>query len=107
MRGGWFLLIYVFLLLFVTFTGAEAFSQPWSWTPEQIRFAFLMISVAFGPLYWLVIWLRGGSEAVKAQWAARQERARQPFSWKVFAKILLIWIGIAVALVILFNLKQL
>lgn len=106
MRGGWFLLIYVFLLLFVAFTGAEAFSRPWSWTPEQIRFAFLMISVAFGPLYWLVIWLRGGSEGVKAQWAARQERAREPFNGKTFAKIILIWIVVAIAVAFLFTLHR-
>ena len=107
MRGIWLLLIYAVLLLFVIGTGADAFSAPWTWTPVQIRFSFLMVSVAIGLGYWGVVWLRGGSAAVKAQWAARRERMRQPFEWKVFGKILLFWIGIAVALVVLFNLHRL
>lgn len=104
MQRTWFLVVYAFLLLFLVGTGIAAFSESWTWTPVQIRFAFLLFSIVFGAGYYrVVIWLRGGPEAMEK---LRQERANQPFDWKAVAKIFLIWIGIALGLVVLFNVME-
>jgi hypothetical protein len=106
LRGKWLWLIYLFAVLVVIRTAVTAFSAPWIWNPEQIFFAFLMFSVAVGLGSWILIWLRGGTAAVKAHWAARQERLNASLTTKSLSHSLWFWIVLAVGLVILFNVAR-
>ncbi|MEO8895163.1 MAG: hypothetical protein ABI450_04720 [Rhizomicrobium sp.] len=106
MRGKWLWLIYLLAALVFVRAAVSAFSAPWIWTSDQIFFVFLLFSIAVGLGSWIVIWLRGGTAAVKAHWAARQERMQASFTGKSLTRNLWFWLLIAVALVIFFNLAQ-
>jgi hypothetical protein len=106
MRGKWIWLGYLVSAVFLINTGISAFSTAWSWTSTQLLFVILGIGLTFVVGSWAVIWLRGGTAALKAQWALRQERIKTPLSRKTFVWSLLFWILVAVALVIYFNMTQ-
>jgi len=106
MRGKWLWLIYPVALLIIIRTALAAFSVPWRWTQDQVFFLFLIFCVVVGLGSWIVIWMRGGTAAVKARWTARQARMDAAFSSKAMSRNLLFWILVAVALVIEFNVSQ-
>ncbi|HEY4076498.1 MAG TPA: hypothetical protein VGM26_06145 [Rhizomicrobium sp.] len=103
MRGKWLWVIYPLMVLIVIRTAVSAFRVPWAWTQDQIFLAVMAVAILFGLGQWLLIWRRGGTQAVKAQWAARQERMDAALTTKAGTRNFLIWLLIGAALVVLFN----
>jgi hypothetical protein len=109
MRIWWWWLIIALLVGVTAITGAGALSHPWAWDTSQTHFLFCLAVLGYVALVWGVTWLRGGNAAVRARWAKVEqmpELIRQRRHGPSRRKQLLIWVGIALALVFVFQLSQ-
>jgi hypothetical protein len=106
MSRKWFWLAYALLAWQFAKTTVSAFSVPWSWALDQLLFVFYVLCGAIVLGFWAFTWQRGGTEAVKARWAQRQQRMAAPLNKKAFRWSLVFWITVAIVLVIIFNVMQ-
>jgi len=106
MRGRWWRWpVWLFAAWTVIKIAVRAFSAPWTWTGDQQFFAFLAVAIILGLAIWAVIWKREGLAGVKDRLA----KMHRPFDAQPKKTVLLnfaIWIAVAIALVLFFNLKQ-
>ena len=79
-------------------TTYNAFTTPWNWSQAQSTFVFFCVCITYVLAFYLIIWMRGGTEAVKARWAsAKQMKIRNPRE-KGYRRGAIYWITIAVLL---------
>lgn len=81
-----------------------AFRRPWRWDGNQILFVLCLTCLSIVILSWGVVWMRGGSHAVRERWAMVKNPA--PVSPRFHRWSLAIWIVVALALVFIFNMYQ-
>jgi hypothetical protein len=82
----------------------RAFLGPWTWNAAQWEFVILLAIASIGPAMWGYIWMRDGAEGVKARRAAlRAAAAARPLSKRFYVLSVAFWIGVALILVVLFN----
>jgi hypothetical protein len=84
-------------------TTIAAFSVPWHWNGDQLRFLLFLAVFAYVPGIWTFTWASGGSAAVKARWAKLYLRPRLATGRKQLWQSLSFWIVVAIALVVIFN----
>jgi len=106
MRGKWLWLIYPVALVTLIRTALAAFSVPWRWTEDQVFFLFLVVCVVVGLGSWIVVWMRGGTAAVKARWAALQVRTGESMTGKNFRRWFFFWLALLIGLAIYFDFSQ-
>jgi hypothetical protein len=105
MTGKWHLPVLAAVTLSIcVITAMAAFAVPWSWTHDQSLLLWLALCAAVVLGIWVVVWLRGGNEAVAVRWKNMLERIA--VGKKRFWRSLWFWIGVAVVLVFIFNMTQ-
>jgi hypothetical protein len=107
MRGKWRLLIFAAIFLWICITTAmRAFATPWTWNLDQGLFIWLALCVALAAGVWVMVWLRGGNEAVAVRWKRTLESTAAGMAGKRFWRYLGFWICVAVVLVFVFTLTR-
>jgi hypothetical protein len=106
MRGWWWWLFLAFFAWKMVMTSYWALARPWRWDVNQILFAFFLACVTYVVVFWSVLWLRGGKDAVRQRWARVKSlpQAMERVPRKSRTLSLVFWIVIALVLVFVFNL---
>jgi len=104
MTGKWRLLVLAAVILLIcVITAMAAFAVPWSWTNDQALLLWLALCAAVVLGIWVVVWLRGGNQAVRVRWRNMLERTTAGMGRKRFLRSLWFWIGVAVVLTFIYN----
>lgn len=83
----------------------RAFTTPWGFNGPHIVFGFYVAIALVVGTVWADTWRREGWAGVRARWAEKQS-GRRAMPPRFYMMSLLTWIGVAVVLVVAFNLIQ-
>jgi hypothetical protein len=105
MTGKWRLPVIATVTLGIcVITAMAAFAVSWSWTHDQALLLWLALCAAMILSVWVVVWLRGGNEAVAVRWKNMVERIAA--GRKRFWRTPWFWISVAVVLVSIYNMAE-
>jgi hypothetical protein len=103
---GWQLFIWAVSLLAIAMFAYKAFSVPWSWTFEQWLMIFILVVALVQVGAWTHIWVRGGTNAVKARWGQVQHIGAKPLRPRTLIRNVAIWFFLTIFLVVIFQLLK-
>ena len=84
----------------------SAFRVPWTWNANQVFLVLILLCLTPLPVFWGYVWVREGAAGVKTRWANRNSIVAQPLSKRALFWTYVFWIGVGLALVVLFNVVQ-